>query len=366
MPILVHYPKIVRMRVFGREASGALANLALVCEELLERRDQVNDQAFAWNLIHDLRVNPDWAEYWYQKYGRPPSPDSLLDSLTQYHNDLRERPVPTYADLETHAKNFVRSGIRGCPPENQLLVHVLDLWSPGARIIWEHGRRREMGILAEIAELGLHQPVPHPVIRAALEPHTIPTQRPIMSTFFAAFEDYFDTLNDSRREGETMTTLHPYWVVPWEPWISRVGSSADDWCESVGLGKKAAQTPVWIAIIQYTVRRARRLICPTQLEAHWYGRHFPTPPECHVQEGGRVVDGRQVVYSDAGYLPLREYIHAPIPLRLTDWLAAGFPVFPTTRIVGDVLDLKRDRSGHWDGLMREFPGAAKWMSRPNF
>ena len=71
------------MRVFGRSPSGAHAKLGLICEELLTQAGSgppsggfgPNDRAFAWNLVHDGRVNPDWAEYWYQEYGSPVSPE---------------------------------------------------------------------------------------------------------------------------------------------------------------------------------------------------------------------------------------------------------------------------------------------------
>jgi hypothetical protein len=107
------------------------------------------------------------------------------------------------------------------------------------------------------------------------------------------------------------------------------------------------------------------LICPTQLEAHWYGRHFPTSPGCRFQEGGRVVEGRLSVFSDPAYAPLREYIHAPIPLYVTDWLGAGFPVLRTAGLVGREDYLERDRAAHWRALIREFPDTESWMAEPN-
>jgi hypothetical protein len=363
---LVHYSKILTMRIFGSEASPALANLALVCDRLLRLSEQPNDRAFAWNLVHDGRLNEEWAEYWNWSYGRPASPDALMTSLNRYHNDLRERPLDTYADISSRARNFVRPRSPDGPADGELLVHVLDLWSPGARVIWEHGRRQEIGMLSEIGDLRLTNPAPPPAISSAFETGTVAGQRPIMTDFFDAFEDYFEKLDEARREGETMATLNPFWVSLWEPWMTRAGDTAEDWCESVGLSKAPERTPVWVAVLQYSVRRAHRLIRPTQLEAHWYGRHFPTPPACRAPQGGRIVEGRESVSSAEDFRPLREYIHAPIPLRLADWLAAGFPVQRSRLLIGDPLLLERDRSAHWDALCNEFPDVPVWMAEPNY
>jgi hypothetical protein len=354
------------MRIFGRNSSGPYDKLGLICEELLtEVRFGANDRGFAWNLVHDGRVNPDWAEYWYREYGAPVSPGGLRTSLNAYQNDLRERTLSIYAELESRGRNFVRTNTPGGPAENDLLVHVLDLWSIGARRIWNHARQREMPILAEAADLGLERRTPPPIIADALESGTIDGQRAIMSTFFLALEDYLEAVEDARRRHASMATLNPYWVSLWEPWNKRVGGSGDDWCESVGLSKSAGQTPAWIAVLRYPVRRAHRLICPTQLEAHWYGRHFPTPAGCRLHLGGRVVEGRPSVFSNPAHSALREYIHAPIALYVTDWLGAGFPVLRTIGPTGRENQLERDRAAHWRALVREFPDTEGWMAEPN-
>ena len=345
------------MRAFGSNSSGICANLGLICEEILtEASFGPNDRTFAWNLLHDGRVNPEWADYWYRQYGKPISPAGLRNSLINYHNDLREKPS-SYAELGRRGGNSVRINMHDAPAENDSLVHVLDLWSPGARQIWNHARVMEMPILAEAADLGLDRPSPPPIITNALESGTVNGQRAIMTSFFRAFEDYFAS--------HPVPRLNPYWVARWDPWRKCVNGSAADWCESVGLSKKRTQTPTWMAVVRYPVRRASRLFCPTQLEAGWYGRHFPTPPECRCHHGGRVVEGRPSVFSDPSRFALQEYIHEAIPLYLSDWLAAGFPVRPTTGLVGREELLERDRSAHWGTLTREFPDTGKWMADAN-
>ncbi len=187
-----------------------------------------------------------------------------------------------------------------------------------------------------------------------------------MTAFFDAQKEFLEAAEANRRRGVKTAALGCCWVALWDPWRSLVSDSADDWCEAVGLAKKPSQTPAWMAVLKYTVRSARRLIRPTQLEAGWYGRHFPTPGECALETGGRVVDGREAVFSTAGRRALREYLHAPIPLDVSYWLDARFPVRRTTRVLGDPSDLERDRSGHWSALREEFPGMKAWMPVPNF
>jgi hypothetical protein len=352
------------MRIFGRETSRTHASLALICDEILHRSD-LNDRAFAWNLIYDQRVNEDWAEYWYQEYGQPLAPGALRNSLIAYYSDLRARPLETYANIESRGRNFVRAGLPGSPAEGDSLVHVMDLWSPGARRIWAHGRRREIGPLGEISDIDLDAAAPPAAVVSVLQTATVEGQRDLMSAFFDANTDYLNTVEDERRRGGAMATLGCCWVALWDPWIRLVGDSAEDWCESVGLSKRVSQTPAWMAVVRYPVRKAKRLICPTQLEAQWYGRHFPTPPACSSHSGGRVVEGRSSFFSDQSRHTLREYLHAPVPLEPSDWLAAGFPVLQTNRPVGNVTDLARDRGAHWEALQREFPDADGWMSKPN-
>ena len=141
------------MRIFGREASVGLANLAVVCEELLRTSEQPNDRAFACNLMHDRRVNEKWAEDWNWEYGKPSSPDALLSALNLYHNDLRERPIDAYADIASRAGNFIRPRLVDGPSDGDTLVHVLDLWSPGARTIWNTDSARRSACLGRSAIL---------------------------------------------------------------------------------------------------------------------------------------------------------------------------------------------------------------------
>jgi hypothetical protein len=352
------------MRVFGRETDRPHAAIALVCDELLHSAS-LNDCAFAWNVIYDHRVNEEWGDHWYREYGQPRSPGALRQSLLDYYNDLLEKPLRIYADIDAIARNFVRFSLPGGVEPGDSLVHVMDLWSPGARRIWAHGGRQEIGVLGEIPGIDEDAASPPSEIESILRTADAGAQTDLMEAFFAAQRDYLAQVDRARRFGRRMATLGYCWVGLWDQWAPTVGRAANDWCECVGLSKSAARTPAWIAVLRYTARRARRLMLPTQLEAQWYGRHFPTPPACPHHTGGRVIEGRQDISSDSARFALKEYIHAPIPFELENWLAAGYPVLPTARPVGDVTDLERDRSFHWDALVREFGAVGDWMPAPN-
>jgi hypothetical protein len=270
---------------------------------------------------------------------------------------MREQGGPTYAKLEKLGGNFIRLNMPNGPKENDELVHVIDLWSHGARVIWNYARQQEMPILAAAADLATGSRTLPDTIANELESRTIAGQRAIMSTFFRALQEYMDKI------GKTITsTFNPTWAALWDPWRQRVVQSADDWCDSVGLSKRQGQ---WMAVVRYPAWRATPLIRPTQLEGNWYGRHFATSPGCPPHKGGRIVEGRSAEFSRPDHLALAEYIHKPIAFELTDWLVAGFPALPTTRPVGQEQDLVRDRAAHWRALIREFTDARTWMTGPN-
>ncbi len=147
------------MYIFGRDTTRKHGSLAAVCREILGSPDP-NDRGFTWNLIYEQRVPENWGELWYRKYKEPASPEALRDSLTSYANRMRTDPVDAYADIECEAMNFVRPGLPGSPGLSDSLAHVMDLWSPGARRIWLHGHRQEIGPLTGISGIDVDAPSP--------------------------------------------------------------------------------------------------------------------------------------------------------------------------------------------------------------
>jgi hypothetical protein len=352
------------VKIFGRDTSLSHGEIALACAEMLNapedaaERDRVlNDRALAWNLIHDIRVNEPWAESWNRKYGPVYSPGTLADALNAYSLALRTRFVGCYADIEAQACNFVSKTSPSCPAGSDALVTVVDLWSPQTVPVWRIGALDEIGVLAGRKSVDFDRPRPPQWFADILSTGRKDSQEPLMSAFFLSLASLLERAEKRTRDA----TVGPFWVTPWEEWRKRVNESADDWCASVGLSKNVKRTPAWIAVIRYPARRVPRLICPTQLEAGGFGRHFPTSPDCYRTRSGRVIDGRPETRT-----PLVEYIHAPVKLVLDDWKAAGFPVLPTTGIAGDPFHLKEDRSRHWESLQGDFPDVRGWMDRPNY
>ena len=348
------------MRIFGRETAVQHRNLGSVCSDVTSSSDP-NDRAFGWNMIHEQRVNEGWGEYWYHEYGRPLTGLALRDNLIAYHNRIRAQSATAYADLENRAHNFVPVRSAAAPQDTDLLAHVIDLWSPGARVVWHYGFTRGIRGLGSIGAIDRHSRDLPPSLVRILEPGTVEGQLSLMRAFFDAQREFLREVDSRQRSDNPMATLNPFWVTLWDSWQQRVGKSTDDWCASVGLCK---DSPVWVAVVRYPVRRVR-LIRPTQLEAGWYGRHFPTPPDCSLGEGGRVVDGRPQVFSRTRYQPLKEYLHAPIPLFVEDWIVTLLPCLRTTQPIGQVPFLERDRIGHWNGLTNEFSHTPEWMKRAN-
>jgi hypothetical protein len=350
-------------QIFGRETKLEYGILGDVCLNVLTQvPPEDNDRAVAWNLMHERRVDDQWGDFWFRQNGQPGSPQTLRDSLNGYQNRLRTYPIDAYADLESKAGNFVNPGSTEAPERSEQLVNVFDLWSPGSRIIWNYGFTRSLGILARTGKFDKDAKSMPDSFLSILETNTIDAQTPLMETFFDAMKQYLEEVETRRRTHDVMATLNPSWVTLWKKWLVRVGDSANDWCDSVGLAKDPAR---WVAVVTYPVHQAKRLICPTQLEAGWYGRHFPTPPLCCTGKGGRVVEGRPSLYSAPNHTLLPEFIHAPVPLSLSNWLASGFPVRSTSRPVGSPAVLRPDREGHWHGLDREFGDIKAWMPRAN-
>jgi hypothetical protein len=50
------------MPIFGRSTPRSHERIGDICVEILTT-GHANDRAFAWNMIHEQRVNEDWGEY---------------------------------------------------------------------------------------------------------------------------------------------------------------------------------------------------------------------------------------------------------------------------------------------------------------
>ncbi|MEK7408747.1 MAG: hypothetical protein AAB225_27085 [Acidobacteriota bacterium] len=233
------------------------------------------------------------------------------------------------------------------------LVHVLDLTNRTSRAIWQFGK--DSGIvglsgldLVSAESLGLS-------LAQQLAGRPVSEQVPLMRAFFLAQELYIGS-------GDPHP---PVWVALWRHWSLTIDlAHSESWADAVGISKP--KEGCWLAVLKYPATRAGQLVRPTQLEAGWFGRHFPSPNVCTPGSGGRIVHGLDSAVVPAGNC-LWEYLHKPIPWSEYDWLSSGMPVSRTARPVGPVGTLLSDREFHWGRLKREFgeKAVSSWMKNAN-
>ena len=153
----------------------------------------------------------------------------------------------------------------------------------------------------------------------------------------------------------------PVWVTRWDGWRRRIDPQRPEtWAEAVGLRKPFARRP--LIALRYSVREARLLVRPSQLDAGQMGRHFPSPTVCPLGDGGRVVQG-----GGSSENALEEFIHAPVPWTLGHWQADELPVAFTQTPIGPDSALRADRDQHWQVLGQEFTvqQVQDWMPNSN-
>ena len=107
----------------------------------------------------------------------------------------------------------------------------------------------------------------------------------------------------SRYLREVEERWHPVWAANWDGVEHFLDIDRPSrWQQAVGVESKA---PSWLAIVKYSLKdrkvlgsgkssgndrgidgREASLFRPTQLEAGWYARHFPSPPQTELDQGG--------------------------------------------------------------------------------
>jgi len=154
---------------------------------------------------------------------------------------------------------------------------------------------------------------------------------------------------------------HPSWASPWDRFMNRIDATPESWLAAVGLPR--ATYPRWVIVLRYTVGEAGFLVRPTQLEAGWFGFHFPSPAMGRPDRGGHAMS-----LSDrpAGQrLPiLPELIHPQVRFRVHHWRATGRMCGVTSRVVGPLARLPEYRRAHRDDLTAEYgaPALVDWMT----
>jgi hypothetical protein len=320
-----------------------------LCNDILSTASpDVNERCVAWDLLHDHRISARRATHW-EGHADAALGYSLEAAIRVYFDLVLNRPQETYRST-LNTTNIPSISDSELPAPGKMLVQVLDLTNRRSMAIWQFGK--DLGF-TPLGGLDLSRPDTLAAdLDDLLSKMPLADQVPLMDAFFAA----------QRLHLEGGNAQGPVWVALWDDWRDRIDpNEPESWAGTVGLSKEAVGR--CFAVLKYPARRAGVLVRPTQLEASWYGRHFPSPPACALGTGGRIMRGDPA----RTVPPLREYIHAPILWSVQDWLLSDIPVRSTRAKVGSVSSLRADRAAHWQALGVEVGTAelTSWMVDPN-
>jgi hypothetical protein len=321
------------MKLFGRLASADLADLAALAAGLVSAGND-HDHAAAINFIHDGRVSEKRAAHfgqWCRETGN--AADLVLAAEEYLHEQVRKVPDATFLH-EDNGDNIVETA-NGSIADDEPLATVLDL--TGLAGVLRAGR------LAGLPNL-----------------QTLPAAASVTDEQINQFyEDRLrnpdpeirDRTVDAILHAVYLSERHPTWAARWDRFIGRIDATPESWLEAVGIPR--ATHPRWILVLRYTADEVQQLVRPTQLEAGWFGYHFPSPPAGSADAGGHAMS----LGERDGDLRLRilpEFVHARLWFRFRHWKAAGRMCGVTTRIVGPMDRLAAYRADHYEDLVADY------------
>ena len=164
-------------------------------------------------------------------------------------------------------------------------------------------------------------------------------------------------LKELWRQQRDVEPFEPCWATSWSSLEAVADLGPERWAASVG-------TPVfegqWLILLRYRVRETGTLVRPTQLDAGWDCRHFPSPPTTPLTLGGHPMD-----LGDRSCRPalVPEFIHQQIPHKIEHWEDAGSRIAQVRANTGDEFSYQRWR--HF-ALLKNRDGNAvlDWMPEP--
>ena len=332
------------MKLFGRLASTELADLAALAASLVGTGND-HDRAAAINFIHDRRVSETRAAHflqWCRESGN--AADLVLAAEEYLREQVHKNPNATFLH-EDNGNNVVETA-NGSIADDEPLATVLDL--TGLAAVLRAGR------LAGLPDL-----------------QTLPAAATITDEQINQF--YEDRLRNPDPEVRDRTVdailhavylseRHPTWAARWNGFMDRIDATPESWLEAVGVPR--ATFPRWILVLRYTAGEAQQLVRPTQLEAGWFGYHFPSPPAGSADAGGHAMSlGERDGNVRLPILP--EFIHARMWFRFRHWKAAGRMCGVTTRVVGPLDRLAAKRADHYEDLVAEYGSEAisEWLTK---
>jgi hypothetical protein len=327
------------MKLFGRSASAGLADWAALASGLVETGNP-HDRAAAINFIVDGRVSEDRAENFYQWCRESGNAAGLALAAEEYLRQVRQAPDATFLH-EDNGNNIIGTADR-LIADDEPLATVLDL--TGLAELLRTGRLGDLG--------GLQAP---PAAKAVTDEEIHKFYKDRLRN---PDPEIRDRTVDAILHAVYLSERHPTWATRWDHFMSRIDATPESWLEAVGVYKETY--PRWILVLRYTAGEARPLVRPTQLEAGWYGFHFPSPPAGSAEAGGHAMSLRE---RDGNLrLPLLpEFLHARVRFGLSHWKAAGRMCDVTTRVVGPMDRLAARRAAHYGDLAAAYGQEDAWL-----
>jgi hypothetical protein len=332
------------MKLFGRLASADLADLAALAAGLVGTGND-HDRAAAINFIHDRRVSEKRAAHflqWCQESGN--AADLVLAAEEYLREQVRKVPDATFLH-EDNGDNVVETA-NGSIADDEPLATVLDLTG-----------------LAEVLRTGRLAGLPD--LQALPAAATITDEQ--INQFY---EDRLrnpdpeirDRTVDAILHAVYLSERHPTWAARWDRFVGRIDDTPESWLEAAGIPR--ATYPRWILVLRYTADEAQQLVRPTQLEAGWFGYHFPSPPAGSADAGGHAMSLAERDGNPRLRL-LPEFVHARVRFRWQHWKAAGRMCEVTRRVVGPMDRLAANRADHYEDLVAEYGSEviSEWLAK---
>ena len=265
--------------------------LSDVVEPMLNSADR-DSAAMAWNLLSDKRISEQRVESFQLRASQwlPVIDEATLrDALWHYFNsEINARHSPATDAPKEEWPEFLRETINGrnhhggpladrelepLPHGNVRLVRVVNLCGLGR--VFDRARGAKNSVLGDCPPFdgqprfagNLLQWLDERLHGMAGADSTVLRSQPFLRALLR-------WMNEDR----LTNPYQPAWATYWGTFALGDVDSPERWEERLGIRSDRAQ-PRWLLLLRYPVREARLLVRPTQLDAAWYPRHFPSPPE---------------------------------------------------------------------------------------
>jgi len=289
-------------------------------------------RAIAVNVRHDLRVSPQRARVFHDAVvkatqGQAPSnPAGLERAMIDYEMErVRYRPDPDFIDPKINRNNLLGSGLVNCLDGQDRLVRALVLNGLGSIYGWAKEQpawANSFGLfpadcsddgaildwldneIGNRSKGGRRQFVKDTLDALAAYQATPNHYHPAWATRLCDFEACVD-LGRYQKEGED-----------WRP--GRAKERPEGGRRSLQVLGMRRTKPCWVILLTYRVEHVLKngpIARPTQLDAGWNSRHFPSPRMTSFGHPMDLLASNKVAAAPL----LHEYIHMQVEHGETHW-----------------------------------------------